>query len=150
MHIFLRKWKTTWNSWTTPSPSHSPIEPPNSDKIVAKLGYTKSVLVLNTVDEGTKSIQLNFEEVFLVLRSLVETLAVVQGRKQSEGVAPDAKLWKFDPPVKSGMNVGPDIFLDRSGAQIGFNCPYFLKKLCMKEYSHSLLQTHCLDSSCSF
>ena len=64
------------------------MHPPNSANSEDKLGFKKSVLVTNTVEEGTRSIQLYEDEVGVEVRSLEETLTVVQGCLHFEGFTP--------------------------------------------------------------
>ena len=75
---------TSSMTWTIPSPSHSPMEPPTSERKLARLNSGKSVLV-------TRTLLLKVRERVEKLRTsdvskicFVSVCVVVQGRGQSE------------------------------------------------------------------
>ena len=101
-----------WNTWTAPRPSQRPIEPPTwnlvlrfydkskityfyltSERKLARVGFTKSVVVTLTFEEKEMSII-----VWAVpsdsYTNLVWVLVVLQGRGQSDTRLPAAKSYR--------------------------------------------------------
>ena len=80
-------------TWTMPSPSHRPMEPPTSERKLTRLNSGKSVLVTSTLLLKVRRMVELLELRTLVLskRCFVSVFVVVQGRGQSESWVPSKR-----------------------------------------------------------
>ena len=96
----------SWNTWTAPRPSQSPIDPPTwkilllvfnvyvyfdptSERNLLRVGFTKSVVVTPTVEEKVISILVSFSS--NSYKNFVSVWVVLHGREQSDTELPSAK-----------------------------------------------------------
>ena len=66
--------------WTMDSPSHSPIQPPRSERNLAKINLRKLVVVMEMVGENVRLIREPLNVLELSENSLVSTKVVTHGR----------------------------------------------------------------------
>ena len=83
--------KTVSTSWTMDSPSHSPMQPPRSDKNLAKINLRKLVVVTIIVGEKVRLIVELLWVLMVSAKSLVSTEVVVQGSGQSDSCVPSSR-----------------------------------------------------------
>ena len=84
-------------TWTIPSPSHRPMEPPTSERKLARLNVRKSVLVTSTLLEKVRASVEKLLSSDLSKRCFVSVRVVVQGRGQSESWLPTTRSNKVTP-----------------------------------------------------
>ena len=73
-------------TWTTPSPSHMPMDPPTEERRKLRVGCTREVVVTSTVSGMVMLITLSL--LSHSARNLASVEVVVQGRGQSEDSVP--------------------------------------------------------------
>ena len=92
--IFFPKTQSISKIWSTPSPSHSPADPPRNARKSVIVNFTKSVLITVTVSSNVISIVDSLEEEASVV--IFDDINVVdlQGKRQSDKSVPSAKSEK--------------------------------------------------------